>query len=92
MSARFRDLWRDSLAHLDRGQAQKLSYQAEPSDFLDRTRVARYLSFTSPKLSTWLGMVPARNRDTAMTLNTFETFTDTATDPAHQPDTGFELG
>jgi hypothetical protein len=85
-------LWRDSPAHLDRGQAQKLSYQAEPSDFLDRTRVARYLSFTSPKLSSWLGVVPTTTRDKAMTLNTFQTFTDAATDPAHQPDTGFELG
>ena len=61
-------------------------------DFLDPTRVARYLSFTSAKLSSWLGVVPAANRDKAMTLNTFQTFTDAATDPAHQPDTGFELG
>lgn len=27
-----------------------------------------------------------------MTLNTLQTFADTATDPTHQPDTGFELG
>jgi hypothetical protein len=37
-------------------------------------------------------MVPAANRDTAMTLNTFQAFADAAIDPAHQPDTGFELG
>ena len=92
ISRRFRDLRRDSPANIDRSQAQKLSYQVEPSDFLDRTGVARYLSFTSPKLSAWLGVVPATNRDKAMTLNTFQTFTDAAIDPTHQPDTGFELG
>ena len=92
ISRRFRDLRRDSPTHLDRGQAQKLSYQAEPSDFRDQSWVARYLSFTSPKLSAWLGMVPAATRDTAMTLNTFQTFTAAATDPTHQPDSGFELG
>ena len=37
-------------------------------------------------------MVPAANRDTAMTLNTLQTFTAAATGPTHQPDTGFELG
>jgi hypothetical protein len=92
ISRRFRDLWRDSPAHLDRVQAQKLSYQAEPSDFWDLAGVARYLSFTSPKLGSWTGLVPAANRNKAMALNTFQTFTDAATDPAHQPDTGFELG
>jgi hypothetical protein len=50
------------------------------------------LSFTSPKLSTWLGKVPAANRDNAMTPITFQTFTVAATDPTHQPDNGFELG
>ena len=63
ISRRFRDLRRDSPAHLDRGQAQKLSYQAKPSDFRHRTGVARYLSLTSPKLSAWLGVVPATTRD-----------------------------
>lgn len=92
ISGPFRDLRRDSPAHLDRGQAQKLSYQAELSESLDQTGVARYLSFTSPKLSAWLGMVPAANRDAAMTLNAFQAFNDAATGPTHLPDTGFELG
>ena len=50
------------------------------------------MSFSSPKLGSWLGMVPAATRDTAMTLNTFQTFTDAATEPTHKPDIGFELG
>ena len=37
-------------------------------------------------------MVPAANRDTAMTLNKFQTLADAATGPTHQLDTGFELG
>ena len=37
-------------------------------------------------------MVPATTRDKAMSLNTFQTFNDAATDPTHQPDIGFELG
>ena len=37
-------------------------------------------------------MVPAANRNTAMTLNTIQPFADAATGPTHQPDTGFELG
>jgi hypothetical protein len=57
----FRDLCPDSLAHLHRDQAQNLSYQAEPLDVLDRMGVARYLSFTSSKLRSWLGVVPAAN-------------------------------
>ena len=37
-------------------------------------------------------MVPAANRNTAMTLNKFQTLADAATGPTHQLDTGFELG
>jgi hypothetical protein len=69
-----------------------MSYQAEPLDVLDRTGVARYLSFPSSKLRSWLGVVPADNRDTAMTLNTFQTGTDAAINRTSGLDTGFELG
>ncbi len=37
-------------------------------------------------------MVPAATRDTAMTPNTLQAFTDAGNGPAHQPDAGFELG
>lgn len=37
-------------------------------------------------------MVPAATRDTAMTPNTLQAFTNAGNGPAHQPDTGFELG
>jgi hypothetical protein len=73
---------------LDRVLAQKLSYQAEPSDFQNQAWVARYLSVTSPKLRTWLGMVLAAKRDTAMTLNIFQAFTDTATGPTGHASSG----
>jgi hypothetical protein len=92
ISRRYRYLWRSSPAHLGRGQAQNLSYQAEPSDFRVLRGVARYLSFPSPKLSSWLGTVPAATQDEAMTLHTFQTSTEAAADPVHQPDAGFELG
>jgi len=50
------------------------------------------LSFWASKLSPWLGIVPAATRETAMTPNTLQVFTDTRNSPAHQPDVGFELG
>ena len=44
------------------------------------------------KLGSWLGMVPAAYRDTAMTLNAIQTASPPATGTAPRRDAGFELG
>ncbi len=50
------------------------------------------MSLPCAKLCSWLGVVPANNRNTAMTLNTFQIPANSRSDATYLPDTGFELG
>jgi len=50
------------------------------------------LSLPCAKLCSWLGVVPASNRNTAMTLNTLQIPANSRSDATYLPDTAFELG
>jgi hypothetical protein len=54
--------------------------------------VAHALSFLAAKLCTWLGIVPAANRDAAMTVNAIQTASLQAPETTTRCDAGFELG